>query len=195
MEHAERLGARLPSHVAPALGLIETGSIAKGFEVADAVVKQSPVRLLWARTASPGKFVTLFVGEVEEVRQAMARGLEVARDTREDDVFIPNVHPHLLEAVKGPRKIEIDALGIVETRTVASAILGADAAAKTTAAELVEVRLAQHLGGKGFFTIAGATDDVEAAVARGADLARAKNTLVREVVIPRAAPELLEHIF
>jgi len=54
VEHAERLGARLPKHVAPALGLIETGSIAKGYEVADAVVKVSPVRLLWARTASPG---------------------------------------------------------------------------------------------------------------------------------------------
>ena len=195
MEHAERLGARTPSHVAPALGLIETGSIAKGYEVADAVVKQSPVRLLWARTASPGKFVTLFVGEVEEVRQALARGLEVARESREDDVFIPNVHAHLLEAVKGPRKVEIDAFGIVETKTVASALLAADAAAKVAAAELVEVRLAQHLGGKGFFTVAGSTDDVETSVARGADLARAKNALVREVVIPRAAPELLEHIF
>ena len=59
VEHAERLGARLASHDAPALGLIETSSIAKGYEVADAVVKQSPVRLLWARTTSPGKFVTL----------------------------------------------------------------------------------------------------------------------------------------
>jgi microcompartment protein CcmL/EutN len=137
VEHAERLGARLPQLTAPSLGLIETASIAKGYEVADAVVKQSPVRLVWARTASPGKFVTLFVGEVEEVRQAMARGLEVAREAREDDVFIQNVHPHLLEAVKGPRKVEVDALGIVETKTVASALLAADAAAKTSAAELV----------------------------------------------------------
>jgi microcompartment protein CcmL/EutN len=195
VEHAERLGARLQPLAAPALGLIETSSIARGFEVADAVVKQSPVRLVWARTASPGKFVTLFVGDVEEVRQALARGLEVARDSREDDVFIPNVHPALLDAVKGPRKVPIDAFGIVETKTVASALLAADAAAKAAAAELVEVRLAQHLGGKGFFTVAGATDDVEASVARGADLARAKGTLVREVVIPQAAPELLEHIF
>ena len=195
MEHAERLGAGLGKLTVPALGLVETSSIARGYETADAMVKQSPVRLLWARTTSPGKFVTLVVGETEEVRQAMARGLEVARDAREDDVFLPNVHPALLEAVRGPRKVTIDAFGIVETKTVASAILAADAAAKVAAAELVEVRLAQHLGGKGFFTVAGATDDVEAAVARGADLARAKGTLVREVVIPRAAPELIEHIF
>jgi microcompartment protein CcmL/EutN len=195
VEHAERLGARLVPLSAPALGLIETSSIARGYEVADAVLKQSPVKLLWARTASPGKFVSLFVGDVEEVRAGLARGLEVARDSREDDVFIPNVHASLLEAVRGPRKVPIDAFGIVETKTVASALLAADAAAKAAAAELVEVRLAQHLGGKGFFTVAGATDDVEASVARGADVARAKGMLVREVVIPRAAPELLEHIF
>ncbi len=195
MEHAERLGARLPQFAAPSLGLIETASIARGYEVADAVVKQSPVRLVWARTASPGKFVTLFIGEVEEVRQAMARGLEVAREAREDDVFIPNVHPHLLEAVKGPRKVEVDALGIVETKTVASALLAADAAAKAAAAELVEVRLAQHLGGKGFFRAAGPTSAAAASGARGGDLARAKTALVGVVDIPRAAPELLEHLF
>ncbi len=195
MEHAERLGARLSQQAGPALGLVETSSIAKGYEVADGVVKQSPVRLLWARTTSPGKFVTLFVGDVDEVRAALARGLEIARESREDDILIPNIHPALLEAVKGPRRVPIDAFGIVETKTVASALLAADAAAKAAAAELVEVRLAQHLGGKGFFTVAGETGDVEASVARGADLARARGTLVREVVIPRAAPELLEHIF
>jgi len=195
VEHAERLGARLLSPTAPALGLIETSSIAKGYEVADAVLKQSPVRLLWARTASPGKFVALFTGDVDEVKHALERGLEIARDAREDDAFIPSAHPALLEAVSGPRKVPIDALGIVETRTVASALLAADAAAKASAAELVEVRLAQHLGGKGFFTVAGETGDVEVAVARGADVARARGTLLREVVIPRAAPELLEHIF
>jgi microcompartment protein CcmL/EutN len=195
VEYAERLGARLAAEPAPALGLVECSSIAAGYEVSDAVVKQSPVRLLWARTTSPGKFVTLFSGDVEEVRQALARGLEVAGAAREDDLLIPNVHAHLLEAVRGPRRIAVDALGIVETRTVASALLAADAAAKAAAAELLEVRLAQHLGGKGFFTLAGETGDVEAAVARGADVARAKGALLREVVIPRAAPELLEHLF
>ena len=158
-------------------------------------MKQSPVRLLWARTVSPGKFVTLFAGDVDEVRAALARGLEVAGSAREDDLFIPNVHAHLLEAVKGPRKVTVDALGIVETRTVSSSLLAADAAAKATAAELLEVRLAQHLGGKGFFTLAGETGDVEAAVARGAEVARAKGALLREVVIPRVAPEMLEHLF
>lgn len=195
MEYAERLGARHPGDPSPALGLIECSSVAAGYEVADAVVKQSPVRLLWARTASPGKFVTLFAGDVEEVRQALARGLEVAGGAREDDLFIPNVHLHLLEACRGPRRIPIDAFGIVEVRTVASSLLAADAAAKVAAAELVEVRLAQHLGGKGFFTLAGEVGDVEAAVARGAEVARAKGTLLREVVIPRLAPEMLEHLF
>ncbi len=193
MEHAERLGARLLDDAAPALGLIECSSIAKGYEVA--VAKRSPVRLVWARTTSPGKFVILFSGDVEEVRQALARGVEIAGSAREDDMSIPNVHPHLLEAVRGPRNVSVDALGIVETRTVATALLAADAAAKATAAELLEVRLAQHLGGKGFFTVVGEVGDVETAVARGAEVARERGALVRDVVIPRAAPELLEHLF
>ena len=66
--------------------------------------------------------------------------------------------------------------------------------AKAASVELIEVRLAMHLGGKGFFTIAGDTGDVEEAVAVAAELARARKTLVRDVVIPRASPELVEHL-
>jgi len=51
-----------------------------------------------------------------------------------------------------------------------------------------------HLGGKGFFLLTGETADVEAAVAVGADLAKARGTHVGDVVIPRVAAELMEHL-
>lgn len=197
MEHAERLGQKTsPDAAQPSLGLIECGSIAQGFRVADAVVKASPVKLLWARTVSPGHHVTLFAGEVPETSAALERGLEVGGDAVLARCLIPNVHPDLIPAVRGPRRVALDeALGVVETTSVSAALLAADASAKAAAVELIEVRLAQHLGGKGFYLLAGETGDVEAAVAAGADVARAEGALLREVVIPRAAAELREHIF
>lgn len=197
MEFSERLGHNTEPHAAqPSVGLIESSSIAKGYEIADAVVKRSPVQLLWARTVSPGKHVTLFAGEVSETGYALERGLEVGADAVLDRMLIPNVHVDLVPAIRGPRRVVVDeALGIVELSSVASAILAADLAAKTSAVELIEVRLAMHLGGKGFFLVAGETGDVEAAVARSSDLARSRDAFVREVVIPRVSTELLEHLF
>ena len=50
----------------------------------------------------------------------------------------------------------------IESFSVASLIEGADAAAKASAIQLVEVRLA--MGGKAFFTCTGSVSAVEAAV-------------------------------
>jgi len=197
VEYAERLGCRTaPPDAEPSVGLVECDSIAAGFLVADAVVKASPVALLWARTVSPGHFVVLFAGEVAETEAGLARALEVGGRAVRDQILIPNVHVDLVPAIRGPRRVELDeALGVVEATTVATTVLAADAAAKAAAVDLVEVRLAMHLGGKGFFLVAGETGDVEEAVAVGAELARERSALVRDVVIPRLAGELVEHLF
>ena len=196
MKHGERLGADTDPHQAePSLGLIETASVARGYELADALVKSSPVDLLWARTVSPGHFVTLFAGEVAETEAALARGLVVGGESVRDSILIPNVHPQLIPAIRGPRAIQVEeALGIVEFKSVASTVLAADAALKSSHVELIEVRLAMHLGGKGFFILCGALSDVEEAVGVAADLGRARQTLIEAVVIPRATPELLAHL-
>lgn len=196
MKHGERLGADTdPKRAEPSLGLIETASVARGYEVADAVVKVSPVELLWARTVSPGHFVTLFSGEVSETEAALERGLATGGASVRDSILIPNVHPGLVPAIRGPRAVQVDeALGIVEFQSVASTVLAADAALKVAHVELIEVRLAMHLGGKGFFLLCGELSDVEEAVGVAADLGRARQTLVEAVVIPRATPELLAHL-
>lgn len=196
MEHGERLGGRTASSdVEPALGLVETASVALGYRVADAVAKASPVRLVWARTVSPGHFVVLVSGDPDEVAAAVDAGLRAGGDEVTDAIEIANVHRDLVDAVRGPRAVAVaEALGVVECRTVATTLLAADAAAKAAAVDLLEVRLAMHLGGKGFFLVAGETGDVDEAVATGAEVARARGQLVREVVIPRAARELLDHV-
>ena len=56
--------------IAPALGLLELGGIARGMVAADAMVKKAPVELLGAHAVNPGKFVVLVAGGVEEGEQA-----------------------------------------------------------------------------------------------------------------------------
>jgi microcompartment protein CcmL/EutN len=85
---------------------------------------------------------------------------------------------------------QVEALGIIETISVATAIVAADAAVKAAEVTLTELRLANGLGGKSFVLLIGDVSNVEAAVEAGARLSRAEGLLVRAVVIPQLHPEM-----
>lgn len=193
MEYAERVGAATQDHAYEvAIGLIECASIATGLSLSDAIIKQSPVENLWARTISPGHWLHLFTGEVEEVREALDRGVGLGGQHVIDELFIPNLHRSVPAAIRGPiTGLDIDALGVIEFSRVASTIVAADVAVKTADVELVEVRLGMHLGGKGFVVLTGATADVEDAVEAAAAVGHDRQTLVSDVVISRASEELI----
>ncbi len=148
----------------PALGLIETSSIARGLVVADAMVKRSPVQLLLVRPISPGKHVVLVSGDVAEVDEAMRAGIEAAGTTLVDKLELSQAATLLLGALGGAFTEAREALGIIETNSVASSLQAADAACKAAAVNLAELRLADGLGGKGYFIVAGDQADVEAAL-------------------------------
>jgi microcompartment protein CcmL/EutN len=74
-------------------------------------------------------------------------------------------------------------LGIIETVTAAVCIVAADAAAKAAEVNLVELRMADGLGGKSFVLMEGTVADVEAGVAAGVAKVTAEGLLVRKVVI------------
>ncbi|GMV43560.1 MAG: hypothetical protein AMXMBFR64_52760 [Myxococcales bacterium] len=176
----------------PALGLIEVGSIARGMIVVDAMVKKAPVRVVEAHPTSPGKWVVVVSGGVAEVEEAMAEGLAVAGDARIDHLFLPQVHDQVPTAMAGGRLVgtpDQGAIGIVETHTVASAVLGADAACKAALVHIVQMRLGQGLGGKAFFVLTGELYDVEAA-AEAAEGVIGRMLLAREIV-PRPHPDFL----
>ena len=171
----------------PCVGLLELASIAAGYETTDALRKEADVELLLARPVSPGKFVVLFTGPVEETMSALRRGAETGRDDLIDKLFIPNLEPTLLDRVRGGGEgpTELDAVGIIETLSVASTLRAADIAAKTGSLRLVGLGLAVGLGGKSYVTFTGDVADVESAVDAGAADADAAGMLVRRVVIPR----------
>ena len=192
----------------PCIGLLELASIAAGFETADALRKEAAVRLLGARPVTPGKFVILFTGPVEEVSSALRRGLETGADVLIDSLFIPNVEPTLLALVEmeargvagaagasgatPPSPIALDAVGIIETLSVASTIRAADIASKTATLQLVGLGLAAGLGGKSYVTFTGEVGDVGMALEAGAADAERAGMLVRKVLIARPHADMTQ---
>ncbi|HSF99955.1 MAG TPA: BMC domain-containing protein, partial [Vicinamibacterales bacterium] len=112
-----------------------------------------------------------------------------------DTFVIPNVHEGVPPAIAGLAKVEaLEALGVVESFSVASLIEGADAMVKTANVRLVEIRLAMALGGKAFASCTGSVADVTSAVEAGARAIGRKGLLVNRIVIPRPRPELLSDL-
>lgn len=145
--------------------MVEVTGIARGMVVCDALVKRAIVRVLQSHPVDPGKYLILFCGEVAEVEEALEAAEETAGDTVLDRLLLPYVHPAVPDAVRGAHhRPQLGALGIVETHTLAAAVLGLDAALKAANVAVCELRLAAGLGGKGYFVITGALHDVEAAV-------------------------------
>jgi microcompartment protein CcmL/EutN len=183
------------SGIEPALALLEFASIAAGIQAADAMVKRAPIAIIRAGTVQPGKYLVLIGGEVADVEESLAAGRDVGGTSAVDFVFLPQVHPEVVEALAGVRVPEAtDALGVVETATVAAAIHAADAGIKGAEVHLVEVRLADGLGGKGIVLFSGLVADVEAAVELGVGVLERPDVLVREVVIPQLHLEMWDNV-
>jgi microcompartment protein CcmL/EutN len=181
--------------IEPALALLEFSSIAAGIEAADAMVKRAPIDIIRSGTVQPGKYLVLIGGEVADVEESLVVGREVGGDAAVDLVYLPQVHPEVVASIAGERVPDVtDALGIVETATVAAAIHAADAGIKGAAVRLVEVRLADGLGGKGIVLFSGLVADVEAAVEIGVGVLERSELLVRKVVIPKLHPEMWENV-
>jgi len=176
-----------------AIGLIELTSIARGYEVADALLKAADVQVVFNRTICPGKFMVMVSGDTDAVNASIDAGLGLAGDTVVDDLIIPNVHPEVFPAISGTRVIETTgALGIIETFSVASVIEAADAAVKAADVQLMEIHLAMAIGGKGYVTLTGEVSAVNAAVEAGAAYIQSKGLLVSKVVIPQPRQEILQ---
>jgi microcompartment protein CcmL/EutN len=150
----------------PALALLEFDSIAMGIKAGDAMVKRAPVATIQSGTVQPGNYLVMVTGDVAPVEEAVAAGQEVGRSALRDTVFLPNVHPGVIAGIGGGRELEADdALGVVETKTVAAAIHAADA---------------------------GLVADVEAAVEIA--VGRTGEQLVREVIIAQLHEEMKENV-
>jgi microcompartment protein CcmL/EutN len=176
-------------------GLIELTSIAAGYEVTDAMLKASDVSLVISRSICSGKYMVLVQGDVAAVQASVEAGHRVGNFSLIDSFVIPNVHETIAPAIAGHNKVEsLEALGIIESFSVASLIEGADAAVKSANVRLIEIRLAMALGGKAFCTLTGNVAAVRSAVEAGAAVVASRGLLTNKVVIPNPRPELLSEM-
>jgi microcompartment protein CcmL/EutN len=183
----------IPPVTEPALALLEFDSIAIGIQAGDAMVKRAPIYFIRSGTVQPGHYLVLVAGDTASVGEAVEAGREVGRAALRDLIFLPNVHPGVLTGLTGARRPSPgEALGIVETRSVATALGAADAGLKEAAVTLWQLRLADGLGGKGLVLFSGSVTDVEAAVSRAT--AQAGDQLLRQVVIAQLHAEMGENV-
>ena len=120
-----------------------------------------------AGTIHHGHFLIVFAGAVAEVEMSFARALERTQPSVVDCVLLPDAEPRLLPAFsRGVRRApgEGDALGMLEAKSSPTLVGAVDAALKGTGVELVELRLAEGLGGKALASLWGYQHDVDAAI-------------------------------
>jgi bacterial microcompartment shell protein len=178
----------------PSLGLLELDSIAAGIEAGDAMAKRAPIDVIRAGTVHPGKYLVLVGGAVADVEEALEAGREVGAAAVRGLVFLPHVHPDVVAALRGARAAPAgEALGVIETSTVAATIEAADAGVKGARVRLLELRLADDLGGKGYLLFDGPVAEVEAAVEIGAGRIAGSPGLVHRV-IARLHGEMAENL-
>ena len=177
----------------PALALIEFKSIARGVFATDVIAKKAPVRILSTNPICPGKYMVIFAGEVADVEESLYAGIAAGGDMVVNDLYLPYLHRQVIPAISGATNIKkYGALGIIEAFSVASIVNAADTAAKVASIELVEIRLANGIGGKAYFVLTGDLADVEVSVAAARELIKAEGMLAGCEIIAAPHPDLIE---
>ncbi|WP_125141136.1 BMC domain-containing protein [Clostridium transplantifaecale] len=176
-----------------AIGILESNSIAKGIEAADAVLKAADTTLLYAKPVCPGKYTILFYGDVAAVSASLDAGAAVVDAHLVDSVVIPRVHPQVIQAINLSTTPDgVNAVGVMEFFSVTAAVYAADAAAKAADVTLMDVRLGVGIGGKSFAILTGEVAAVEEAVRCGMATGEEKGLAVTSTVIPSPRKEIFE---
>ena len=168
-----------------AIGVIEVLSIPLGILAGDQMVKTADVELVAAQTACAGKYIVVVSGEVAAVRSAVSAGEAAAGSSLVDKLVIPNIDARVIAAMSSACPAEqVQAVGVVETFSLASAISVADIAVKAAEVELIEVRLGRGMGGKSFVVITGEVAAVQSSVDAAARDEQNAGLIASSVVIP-----------
>jgi len=178
-----------------AIGLLEVRSIAWGLDAADVMIKAAPVRFIDTFMVTPGKFVILVHGDPSSVESSLQAGRDMARDQVLDSLMIPYVDPQVFSAIVLDSGIQqVEALGFLETSTVAGGILSADAAAKAASVTLLQLHLARGIGGKSILTLTGPLHEVQAALHAGSEILSGTDTLIATRTVANPHPDLAQQV-
>jgi microcompartment protein CcmL/EutN len=175
--------------------MIEVLSIPIGIEASDALLKTAAVDLVSAQTVCAGKFICVVSGEVAAVRESVEAGEKIAAEALINSIVIPNIHRDVITAINACSEIgKPGALGILETYSIAAAVIAADACVKTADVKLIEVRLGRGMGGKSFILLTGDVAAAQAAVQSAESLEEVVGMMSKSVVIPSPHPDLIKSL-
>ncbi len=188
----ESLDVKTSGRKSMAVGCVETSSIARGLEAADAMLKASRVELLACNPTCPGKYIVMVGGMTSEVDASVSAGQRVASDTLVETTVIPRVHPQVIQAFTATTMPdEIAAVGMIETFSIVASVRAGDQAVKAARVDLLEIRLARALGGKAYVLFTGDVSAVRAALDAGSKAARENGLMLGQTLIPAPHPDLL----
>ncbi|MGL4736870.1 MAG: BMC domain-containing protein [Cellulosilyticaceae bacterium] len=175
-----------------AIGVVEFVSVARGIYTADQMLKAADVEIVTATSICPGKYMAIVHGDVTAVEDAVRIGLNTAGEYAVDSTVIPNVDAAVFPAITGANMPDhISALGIMESFSVATMIIAADAVLKAAELQPIDLRLGNALGGKAYFTFTGDVGAVNAGIEAGTAIAEEKGFLVNSEFIASPAKRLI----
>jgi len=169
----------------------EFSSVPSGVACADAIAKGAPVARLVTGTAQPGKYLVVVTGDPASVEVANDIATAGPQTSLLDSLFLADIATDVALSLFDPsNSVETsgEAVGVVETSTVAAAVNAADAALKHAHVSLASLQLADGLGGRAYFIVDGDIGEVQAAVEASID--RSGALVSDSVVIAQLTPEL-----
>ncbi len=174
------------------IGMVEFTSISRGIYTADHMLKAAEVEIITAVSSCPGKYIVIIAGDVAAVQNAINAGEEIGGEYLVDTMVLANVTEGIFPALSCATMPEqLQAVGIIESFSLAAILLAADVVLKTANLEPIEIRLGNGIGGKGVFTFTGDVAAVVSGLDMGKKMLRGKGLLVNAEVIPSPAKELL----
>ena len=162
---------------------------------ADTMIKTAEVDIVECATVCPGKYIVIISGEISAVKASVDAAKTKFTEKVIDSFVLGNPHDSIFSAIYGATQPEgVEALGVMESFSAATAIVAADAAAKTSLVELIELRLARGMCGKSYLLLTGSGSAVTAAIERAENEARDRGMFLDSSVIPRPDNKLWQSI-
>lgn len=178
-----------------AIGMAEFSTVSAGIASADLMIKTAEVEVIESATVCPGKYIVIISGELSAVKASVDAAKAFKPEKVIDSFVLGNPHDSIFSAIYGTAQPEnVAALGVMESFSAATAIVAADAAAKTAMVDLIELRLARGMCGKSYLLLTGSVSAVTAAIDRAVNEAGDRGMLLDSSVIPNPDKKLWDSI-
>ena len=179
----------------PSIALIEFSSIATGLLASNEMLKKAPISVIKSGTVHNGKFIVLIGGSVASVQESFGTGLELGEVSIIDSVILSDVHEQLHNGILGKRQnCNEESLGIMESSSVSTMIKATDSGVKGANVKIIEIRLADDIGGKSFTIYNGSIEEVQAAIEIAKKSVTSPDHWINEILIPNIHPDMITQI-